>query len=182
MNVDAQKVAAADKLLKQGEAALAAGRKKEAAESFRDAIAANPIDRRQFGPYARLLEILGEREPKPDEYFKVLEQRLAWRRNDAKARAELAERYEQQGEAKKAVALYQQAVGIRPSWLKVHRALAPLAAELGQFEQAYDSWRMVLRKRPRDRQTLTQLVRCAQQLGLAEEVAKYQQRLDKLAK
>ena len=73
------------------------------------------------------------------------------------------------------------AAGIRPDWIAVHRALAPLALELGNAYQAHASYRALHLKHPRNVDVLENLVRCAKALGDEKQANEYLKRLEALA-
>ena len=151
----------------------------EAAAAFRRAIEKAPFDSREHGAYGRLLELLGKEEPKPAEYYEVLEKRLRARRTDARGRVELAQWLEGNGDLERAFQHYKSAAGIRPEWIAAHRALAPLARQLGKLEDAYASYRVLHAKRPEDVRVLRSLAECARALGRQGEAEKYERLLKK---
>lgn len=153
------------------------GKPDEAVEALLLAVRCNPYDDSEHGAFGTLLELLKTQEPRPAVYYEVLEQRMPGRRNDADLRLELAQWQIQQGQKEKAFHTLQSAAGLQPTWIAIHRILAPLALELNDPETAYWSYRAMHETRPRDVAILKALARCAELTGRVDEQQDYQRQL-----
>jgi tetratricopeptide (TPR) repeat protein len=142
------------------------GERESALDAFRNSIKRNPFDSRKNGAFGKCLEILGSQNPKPDEYFKLLEERLPSRPNDIEIRHELAKRHLSLEKEQQAFHILQSSAGINPSLVSVHRLLAPLAFKLGDIEQSWASYRMILLKNRNDAFALNGLKQCEEKLGV----------------
>lgn len=155
-----------------GFALLELGEKESALEAFRNSIRRNPFDSRKHGAFGKCLEILGTQNPKLEEYFRLLELRLPARTNDIDIRLDLAKRYMALEKERGAFQILRSSAGINPNLVSIHRLLAPLAFKLGDIEQSYESYRMILVKNKNDAFALEGLKQCEEKLGIPQQDAK----------
>ncbi len=151
-----------------GKALKELGETDAAVDAFLKAAELNPYESSEHGAYGQALELLAQQDPKPRAYYDVLAKSLPARRADAKLRLELGQWHEEQGNLEDAFVHYKSAAGIRPDWIAVHRALAPLAKRLGKLDYAYASYSVLFKRRPTDLRVKTAMLECAKALGKSD--------------
>ncbi|MFC1734776.1 tetratricopeptide repeat protein [Candidatus Hydrogenedentota bacterium] len=152
-----------------GSALLALGREQEAAEAFKKAIELNPWELDDAGPFGKLVKLYDNKDPKPQEYYDIIEKGLFGRRTDAKLRQELARYYEKKGDLEKAFGTYKSIAGIRPDWVAIHRRLAEIGMKLNRFKDAHASYQMIHASRPTDKRVFEKLRECEEALAKSVE-------------
>ncbi len=168
-----ENLATAEDFAALGKALVELGAREQAVDALEKAIALNPYDTSKTGPSAVLLNLLASTEPKPDQYYALLESRLAATRTDIRGRVELARWLEKKGNAEEALRWYRSAAAIRPDWMEAHQALAPLAESLGYHGLACASYRIQLLKQPENLRIQKRIAACELAMGTgAESVAR----------
>ncbi len=168
-----ENLATAEDFAALGKALAELGSREQAVDALEKAIALNPYDTAETGPSAVLLNLLASAEPKPDQYYALLESRLAATRTDIRSRVELARWLDKKGDAEGALRWYRSAAAIRPDWIEAHQALAPLAETLGHHGLACASYRIQLLKQPENLRIQQRIAACEKAMGTgAESVAR----------
>ncbi len=164
-----ENLATAEDFAALGLALAELGSREQAVDALETAIALNPYDTAETGPSAVLLNLLASTEPKPDEYYALLESRLAATRTDIRSRFELARWLEKRGDGEAALRWYRSAAAIRPDWMEAHQALAPLAESLGHHDLACASYRIQLMKQPENVRIQQRIAACEKAMGIGTQ-------------
>ncbi|MBL7645446.1 MAG: tetratricopeptide repeat protein [Candidatus Hydrogenedentes bacterium] len=168
-NLRNENLATAEDFAALGAALAELGARDAAVEALKKSIALNPYDTAGTGPSVLLLELLAATDPRPTEYYTLLESRLPASRTDTRGRVELARWLERKGEREAALRWYKSAAAIRPDWIEAHQALAPLAESLGNHGLACASYRIQLLKQPENLRIQQRIAVCEAALRNSEE-------------